>query len=86
MKTRTPARVVATPAELSAALRLLGYKAGYPARLTAESRAADEELARSGSCPGCGSPELDAWPWNRPGTASYRLYALCANCGHVDEV
>lgn len=72
------------PAVLGGALRLCGYRPGFPFALTAENRRADEERAGEGPCGHCGRPELYAWPWHRPG--SYRLYSVCGHCGFAVEV
>ena len=60
-------------------LTLDGYRPGAP---NAEADAIDEAVAESMTCRKCGG-SCYYEPFSRPG--SYRPFAVCLDCGHVEE-
>ncbi len=67
-----------------------GYRPGTPpAGLGGDAADVDGPAARESHCPECGRTGRDYRPWYRPAhmfqPGSYRAFACCAACGHVEE-
>ncbi len=71
--------------ELEAALRLLGYSAGFPPRMNAAARAIDAEACHDAECQACGHPGLEPRPWHKP-YGGYYLVACCLACGAGNQL
>ena len=60
------------------------WQPGAPPHITAETQAIDRQLCKRMKCPRCKRRGLEYNPLHLG--ASYRVQAVCASCGHPEEV
>ncbi len=59
-----------------------GYQVTAP---SAQTAAIDAEACREWPCEGCGHVGLTYRPFHHPTEHSYRAFAVCSQCGRVEE-
>jgi hypothetical protein len=81
---RQPPPAPTSAPALEEALRVLGFRVGFPPFLPDRIRAIDHETTALMACGSCGYPHLECRPWHRGN--DYRIVAECLNCGAGEEV
>lgn len=62
-----------------------GYHAGFPTWGLIDGSSIDIQICAESTCSQCGNKGMECKGFIKPETKSYRAFAVCPNCGHVEE-